>query len=223
MSDPTAKYKAVTVEFANELTAERDRAYRERAQLVALLAALYPSHIGHSDPHEPDWAVVIIESPAGQLSWHVAPGDMDLFAHVQPTSRIFRGWDGHSTDEKYERVRALAAAAAAAPRPSWPDHETTEWAVHFNGGTGLVYSATCEQPSEDVARRIAAEDPKNRTVRHRRVIRRRDSFGPWIEDGPETSALPMRWVNPSEPDAESIAEIKARILALAEPDTSPGQ
>ncbi len=99
--------------------------YRERAHLIALLAALYPSHIGYSDPAEPDWAVVVIESPAGQLSWHIAPGDMDLFAHVQPTSRICRGWDGHCTDEKYRRLRELAATTEPFPLPPlkppvWP-------------------------------------------------------------------------------------------------------
>lgn len=95
--------------------AERDRAYRERAHLVALLAALHPSHIGHTDPTAPDWAVVIVEAPGGQLSWHIAPRDMDLFTHVQPTNRICRGWDGHTADEKYERIRELTASTEQLP------------------------------------------------------------------------------------------------------------
>ncbi|MFE2021328.1 hypothetical protein ACFW9O_25100 [Streptomyces sp. NPDC059499] len=94
----------------NRLEAERDGVYRERAHLVALLAALHPSHIGHTDPDTPDWAVVIVETPAGQMSWHIAPRDMDLFTHVQPTNRVSPGWDGHTTDEKYERVRQLIAS-----------------------------------------------------------------------------------------------------------------
>ncbi|WP_097933350.1 MULTISPECIES: WDGH domain-containing protein [unclassified Streptomyces] len=88
-----------------------DTVYRERAHLVALLAALHPSYIGHTDPTAPDWAVVIIETPAGQMSWHIAPRDMDLFTHVQPVNRICRGWDGHTTDEKYQRMRDLTEAA----------------------------------------------------------------------------------------------------------------
>ncbi|NUP48990.1 MAG: hypothetical protein HOW97_17045 [Catenulispora sp.] len=84
-------------------------AYRERAHLVALLAAEHPSHIGHNDPNAPDWAVVTIELPTGQACWHIAPADMDLFAHVPPTPHYARGWDGHSTDEKYQRIRELAA------------------------------------------------------------------------------------------------------------------
>ncbi|MEU1309475.1 hypothetical protein ABZ419_11350 [Streptomyces cinnamoneus] len=94
--------------------AERDAVYRERAHLVAYLAALHPSHIGNTDPDAPDWAVVIVEAPGGQLSWHIAERDLDLFEHVMPTNRICRGWDGHTTDEKYERIRTLTAAAAPA-------------------------------------------------------------------------------------------------------------
>lgn len=90
-----------------------DSVYRERAHLVAHLAALYPSHIGHTDPAEPDWAVVVIEAPGGQLSWHVSPDDMDLFGHVKPTGPDSRPWDGHSTDEKYARLDRLTAAKAA--------------------------------------------------------------------------------------------------------------
>lgn len=88
--------------------ADRDRAYRERAHLVAHLASLYASHIGYTDPDAPDWAVVIIQTPTGQMSWHIAPDDLELFEHVQTT---FPGrspkWDGHTTEQKYERLRKL--------------------------------------------------------------------------------------------------------------------
>ncbi|WP_326739112.1 WDGH domain-containing protein [Streptomyces sp. NBC_01022] len=100
---------------AEQAEAAIDATYRERAHLVALLAALYPSHIGHTDPSAPDWAVVIVEAPGGQLSWHIAERDMDLFGHVMPTNRICRGWDGHTTDEKYDRIRRLTASAKPLP------------------------------------------------------------------------------------------------------------
>jgi hypothetical protein len=87
-----------------------DTVYRERAHLVAHLAAVYPSCIGYTDPSEPDWAVVTIDLPTGQACWHVAPDDMDLFGHVTATNAEL--WDGHSTAEKYERIDAHTRALA---------------------------------------------------------------------------------------------------------------
>ena len=83
--------------------------YRERAHLVALLASIWASHIGYSDPNERDWAVVIITTPAGQLSWHIARSDMDLFAHVEVSTSEHDAWDGHTTEQKYQRIDRLAA------------------------------------------------------------------------------------------------------------------
>lgn len=85
-----------------------DAVYRERAHLVAHLATVYPSTIGPHDPNWPEWSVVIIDTPTGQMSWHVAPTDLDLFRHVA-TSTI-NTWDGHTTEEKYERLRRLIGA-----------------------------------------------------------------------------------------------------------------
>jgi hypothetical protein len=46
------------------------------------------------DPQEPDWPVVYIELPTGQVSWHVP---------------AYAGeWDRHDTEEKYRRCRAFA-------------------------------------------------------------------------------------------------------------------
>lgn len=82
--------------------------YRERSHLVAHLAAAYPSSLT-IDPAEPDWPVVLIDLPTGQLSWHISPDDMDLFGHVAQGAAT---WDGHDTQEKYRRLdehtRALA-------------------------------------------------------------------------------------------------------------------
>lgn len=93
--------------------AERDAVYRERAHLVAYLTALHPSHIGPTDPAAPDWLVVIVETEAGQMSWHIAPRDAELFGHVPATDSRCRDWDGHTSERKYERLRALTTATAA--------------------------------------------------------------------------------------------------------------
>lgn len=78
--------------------------YRERAHLVAHLAAIYPSVLVHgADAAEPDWPVLFVGLPTGQATWHISPSDLDLFEHVPAGAAT---WDGHSTTEKYERVDA---------------------------------------------------------------------------------------------------------------------
>lgn len=88
-----------------------DSVYRERAHLVAHLAASNPSTIGYHDPEEPEWAVVIIDLPTGQASWHVSPDDMDLFGHVHQSE--INTWDGHTTEEKYRRLDADSGRLAS--------------------------------------------------------------------------------------------------------------
>ncbi|MFI8300027.1 hypothetical protein ACIGCZ_29285 [Streptomyces nigra] len=93
-----------------DLTKERDGAYRERAQLLAWLAALHPSTavITQSpDVDEDGWQLLYLVAGGWQMSWHVHPRDSDLFKHVtvvdvtDPRAQ----WDGHGTEQKYERMR----------------------------------------------------------------------------------------------------------------------
>lgn len=92
---------------------ERDGAYHERNQLVALLAALFPASLEHHavrDGEEPPWDldwlwVVIIDLPTGQASWHIHVNELPLFGHLPRLAG--RKWDGHTTAQKYERVAAL--------------------------------------------------------------------------------------------------------------------
>lgn len=91
--------------------------YRERAALVAHLAAVYPSAIVHgADPSEPDWPVIFIDTPHGQLSWHLALEDLGLFGHVEefagPDVEGAPKWDGHDTAEKYVRLHACTGDTA---------------------------------------------------------------------------------------------------------------
>lgn len=85
-----------------------DDIYRERAHLVAFLARAYPSVIGY-DAAEPDWPVIYISTPEGQLSWHLSKSDLDLFEGVQQTTCVT--WDGHTTEQKYERLDRLTPPA----------------------------------------------------------------------------------------------------------------
>lgn len=83
--------------------------YRERAHLVAHLAAYYPSTAGYTDPRTPDWLVVTVWTSEGQATWHINRADEDLFEHVP---RATMAWDGHTTAEKYERVDRCTKALA---------------------------------------------------------------------------------------------------------------
>lgn len=84
--------------------------YRERAYLVAFLAAYYPSSAGYTDERTPEWLVVTVELPEGQASWHISAADEYLFEHVPRHDTL---WDGHTTAEKYARVARCTAALAA--------------------------------------------------------------------------------------------------------------
>lgn len=46
-----------------------------------------------------------IESPKGQLSWHIKDTELPLFSHLKfnPHAK----WDGHSTEEKYLRLLSI--------------------------------------------------------------------------------------------------------------------
>lgn len=87
-------------------------AYRERAHLIALLAAIYPSDIGQTDPATPDWYVVTVDLPTGQAAWHISPDDRDLFGHVDLLVSSSRPWDRHTTAEKYRRIDQLTGQIA---------------------------------------------------------------------------------------------------------------
>jgi hypothetical protein len=92
-------------------------AYTERANLTALLAALYPSGWNHADTNHPGWFVLYIQLPTGQATWHISPDDWWIFANVPHSPELI--WDGHTTEQKYQRIRDLIAQIEAgnAPRP----------------------------------------------------------------------------------------------------------
>lgn len=92
---------------------ERDGAYRERAQLLAWLAALHPAvRTLARDVTEPGWQILFLDPPnGGQMAWHIAPGDVELFDHVEyiPAGAGDQRavWDGHTTETKYQRISDL--------------------------------------------------------------------------------------------------------------------
>jgi hypothetical protein len=92
-----------------ELESAKNGAYAERNKLVAFLAALFPSSMERHEgaDWEDDWRwVVMIDLPAGQVSWHIHDSELPLFAHIK--SQGARRWDGHTNEQKWERVASSA-------------------------------------------------------------------------------------------------------------------
>lgn len=106
----------------------KDQAYWERNQLVAALSKIYPSCLSKHPLSDKSWdkewrnivyiTIPVECNPRGfapecymeygvqqlQLSWHLHDDDVVYFKHLP---RVKTQWDGHSTIEKYERLRFL--------------------------------------------------------------------------------------------------------------------
>lgn len=91
-----------------------DNAYRERAHLLGFLAAVTPGAViaPALDVDEPGWQIAYLTIGGRQASWHISPRDAELFAHVEhvPVDDPRARWDGHTTEQKYERIVAYAAS-----------------------------------------------------------------------------------------------------------------
>lgn len=85
-----------------------DGAYTERNALVRALTKVWPSYLARHPEGEgwdPEWMwIVFVDSPAGQLCWHVHAGEVDMFDHLEVRDN---NWDGHTTDQKYARLASL--------------------------------------------------------------------------------------------------------------------
>ena len=90
----------------------RNNAYKERNLCVALIADLAIGHgipVGikthpEDDPEwDPEWMhILFMDLPTGQVSWHLHISEVENFPHIPPYTRE---WDGHTTEEKYQRVK----------------------------------------------------------------------------------------------------------------------
>lgn len=88
----------------------KNKAYREVAEMASALAHLYQSWV-LIDPQEPDWPVLYAALPSGQVSWHFSPDDLDLIADIP---RGGEPWDGHTREQRSERLAALRPSEAEA-------------------------------------------------------------------------------------------------------------
>lgn len=97
----------------------KNGAYRERNEVVAAFAKLalargFRVGIAPADPKEPDWPIVYVDLPAGQVSWHIHKTELQLFDGIPEYTGK---WDGHDTTAKYARLSASRFAGAVQPRP----------------------------------------------------------------------------------------------------------
>lgn len=94
---------------------QKNIAYSERNQLAAAMAKMaynlgYAVSLGkHIDQlgkplWDPEWYnVVYVQMPGGQVSWHIHDSELCMFDWLQRRQVVY---DGHTTNEKYERLRA---------------------------------------------------------------------------------------------------------------------
>src|SRR6476660_6657685 len=106
-------YEQVLLRELKNTKEAKDVAYSERNELVAFLSRLYPSHLCRHPEGDVEWEddwrwIVCIHSPAGQLTWHIHDSELRKFASLGEKSLEvgnLNHWDGHTTEEKYERLR----------------------------------------------------------------------------------------------------------------------
>lgn len=103
-------------EKIKELTEQKDNVYHERNMLVAALSKVYESYLGRHEESDTTWEndwrnIVYIYIPQMitrnqvQLSWHIHDSELELFKHLKYDHDI--KWDGHTTEEKYMRLKFL--------------------------------------------------------------------------------------------------------------------
>ncbi len=89
-----------------EQSSTLDDAYLDRNQAVMALARMalacgYPVGLCY-DEQEPDWPVMMIDLPTGQVGWHLPKKEL-----VGEWPKYQGQWDGHCLEEKRQRMVAF--------------------------------------------------------------------------------------------------------------------
>lgn len=99
-------------DYIEDMRGRKDAAYKERDMVLALAIDALCAHGLHcwmgrheeaDAAWENDWRnIVYVELPNGQqLSWHIHDSEVAWFPRLE---REDTPWDGHTTEEKYERL-----------------------------------------------------------------------------------------------------------------------
>lgn len=106
----------VFVSLFEELKKQKNQAYEERNKVVAALATILASaelnvYLARHDAEDLLWDkewlnILVIETFKGQITWHLHDSDLPLFKQFEfnPAYK----YDGHTTDEKYNRLADFA-------------------------------------------------------------------------------------------------------------------
>ncbi|MGI9297788.1 MAG: hypothetical protein ACR2QC_07810 [Gammaproteobacteria bacterium] len=120
---PIAKLLSEGTDVA-DLQRRKDEAYHERNKVVAVLARLFPSGVAKTNIEDwsPEWhSCVYIDLPTGQVSWHFHDSQTYLFEGLP----AYQGkWDGHTTEEKYNRLFKLLSGEMVAVTKDFHDLST---------------------------------------------------------------------------------------------------
>lgn len=88
-----------------------DEAYFDRNQLALAFARLAQARgwrVGIGvDPAEPDWPVLYVDTPEGQVSWHLKKDEVEVAAWPAYAGK----WDEHDVATKRARLARLVAVA----------------------------------------------------------------------------------------------------------------
>lgn len=167
-----------------ELEAEHDRVYRDRAEVVAVLATIFPSQMAEP-ADETGWPALYLDTPEGQLAWPINPADLDLFnteayalaLDEDPDSAPV--WDRHSNEQQSTRLHRLATCYQPADflgtetgtRPAAPQPGPVGYAVVVETPSGDKFVQTAPLMDRVEAERRAAiyRDQKARVYALREV------------------------------------------------------
>ncbi|ALF55722.1 hypothetical protein ACX27_27320 [Nostoc piscinale CENA21] len=105
-------YKAKVANVAKNL------AYSERNKMLAAYCRLAFTSgltvgIGQDDSESEEWRnIIFIDTPNGQVSFHIHSSELPLFSFLPPYTRK---WDGHDTETKWQRLLGLAKGEFEVP------------------------------------------------------------------------------------------------------------
>ncbi len=93
--------------YTDQLRSQKDQAYSERNKLLALICKMaiglgWKVERWIDEEEDDEWQnIVVVYLPTGQASWHIHSSELVCFEWIGLSPNK---WDGHTIQEKYERV-----------------------------------------------------------------------------------------------------------------------